>query len=92
MKYYDWDELKNAELKNERHVCFEDIMEAIANEKQLDDTAHHNRIRYPGQRLLVIEVNNYAYLVPYVDNNDEIFFKTIIPSRKATKKYLKGEK
>jgi len=92
VKHYDWDELKNAQLKAERHVCFEDVWMAINENRVLDNTAHHDQIRYPHQRLLVVEINNYAYVVPYVEDNEKIFFKTIIPDRKATKKYMKGEK
>ena len=54
----------------------------------LDDYAHPNRQRYAGQRIMVIGFDNYAYLVPYAENEEELFLKTIIPSRKATEKYL----
>ena len=54
----------------------------------LDDYAHPNQKAYPGQRIMVIGIDNYAYLVPYVENEEELFLKTIIPSRKATQKYL----
>jgi hypothetical protein len=57
----------------------------------LDDICHHNQADYPNQRILIIKINNYAFLVPYVETEKEIFLKTIIPSRKATKKYLLGE-
>ena len=57
----------------------------------LDDYSHPNQQNYPGQRIMVIGVDNYAYLVPYVETEDELFLKTIIPSRKATEKYF-GEK
>jgi len=35
-----------------------------------------------------LDIGNYAYLVPFVETESEIFLKTIIPSRKATRKYL----
>ncbi len=54
----------------------------------LDDSIHPNQEKYPNQRLLIVKIKNYAYLVPYVETNTEIFLKTIIPSRKATKQYL----
>jgi hypothetical protein len=57
----------------------------------LDDIEHPNEAKYPNQRVLVVEVDGYAYLVPYVESDDEIFLKTVIPSRKATKQYLGGE-
>jgi len=49
---------------------------------------HKNQVRYPGQKIYIVEINNYAYLVPFIETEREIFLKTIIPSRKATKKYL----
>ena len=57
----------------------------------LDDYQHPNQKDYPGQRIIVINIANYAYLIPYVENDEELFLKTIIPSRKVTQKYL-GEK
>lgn len=54
----------------------------------LDDLFHPNQAKYPGQRVLIVEVDAYVYLVPYVENDEEYFLKTIIPSRKATKQYL----
>ena len=63
----------------------------IEKEETLDDYMHPNQKKYPGQRIMVIGINNYAYLVPYVENDEELFLKTIIPSRKATETYL-GEK
>jgi uncharacterized DUF497 family protein len=92
VKYFDWNEIKNMYLKAERSVSFEDMQAAIEAGKMLDDVKHSNQKRYPGQRMYIIEVNSYAYLVPYIEDDTKIFFKTIIPSRKATKKYLKGGK
>ena len=76
----------------ERSVCFEDILTAIDEDRILDNLEHTNRLRYKGQRILIVELNNYAYLVPYIEDDTKIFLKTIIPSRKATKKYLQGGK
>ena len=53
--------------------------------------AHPNPEQYPGQRILVVEVNQYVYLVPYVEDDDYLFLKTIIPSRKATRDYLRQD-
>ena len=92
MKHYDWDELKNSRLKAERRVSFEDVLAAIDDNRLLDDLEHPNKGRYPGQRELVINLDDYVYLVPYVEDDEKIFLKTIIPSRKATKQYLKGDK
>jgi len=91
VKYFEWDELKNARLLSERGISFEDVQTAIENGKVLSDEAHPNTNKYPNQKMLIIEINNYAYLVPYVEDEMKIFFKTIVPSRKATKEYLKNK-
>lgn len=88
MKLIDWDELKNIQLKTERNVCFEDVQTALEESRLLAEEAHINPKRYPNQRLFVVNINNYAYLVPYVEDETKLFLKTIIPSRKATKQYL----
>ena len=92
MKYIDWDELKNAKLKAERGICFEDVVTAIEEHRILAILAHHNTQRYQHQKLMIVEIEDYAYLVPYVEDEYKLFLKTIIPSRKATKEYLRGEK
>ncbi len=92
MKYIDWDELKNAVLKVERDVCFEDVITAIDEGRLLANVQHSNKKRYPNQKLYVVEISNYVYLVPYVEDDEKVFLKTIIPSRKATKIYLRGGK
>ena len=78
-------------LKASRGICFEDMVFHIERGDILDDYLHPNQQEYPEQRIMVIAFNNYAYLVPYVENEEELFLKTIIPSRKATRRYL-GEK
>lgn len=78
-------------LKESRGICFEDVVLYIEKGDILDDYQHPNQQRYPDQSIMVIGVNNYAYLVPYAENEDEIFLKTIIPSRKATEKYFGGK-
>lgn len=90
MKYIDWDELKNTKLKAEREVCFEDVLTAIDEGRILSNEEHSNQKRYSGQKMFIVEINNYAYLVPYTEDDEKKFLKTIIPSRKATKKYLRG--
>ena len=92
MQYFDWDENKNKILIKERGISFQEIKIAIENHKVLDNYNHPNQERYPGQKIMAVEINNYVYLVPYVKNGEKIFLKTIIPSRKATKKYLGGRK
>jgi uncharacterized DUF497 family protein len=90
MKTYAWNSDKNNLLKEDRGISFEDIVLNINLGNELDIYDHPNQERYPGQKISVVLVESYAYLVPFVDNKDEIFLKTIIPSRKATK-YYSGE-
>lgn len=88
MKYLDWDEEKNQTLKKERDVSFEDVIIAIELGGVLDIIEHPNPKKYPNQKVLVINIGNYVYLVPFVEDNEKYFLKTIFPSRKMTKKYL----
>ena len=89
MKPFEWDEDKNRWLKEERGVSFEQIVFSIANGNLLDVIRHPNQAKYRGQRLYVVEVENYAYLVPYVEEKEFIFLITLFPSRKYTKRYLR---
>jgi len=90
MKQINWNAEKNQQLMSERGVSFEDVLFALQSGGLLDDGPHPNRDIHPNQRLFVVRVDDYAWLVPYVENDREIFLKTIIPSRKATKKFLRG--
>jgi hypothetical protein len=91
MKNINWNIEKSVAIKASRGICFEDVVFFIERGEILDDYLHPNQKAYPGQRIMVISVANYVYLVPYVENEDELFLKTIIPSRKASQLYL-GEK
>jgi uncharacterized DUF497 family protein len=88
VKRFNWNSDKGEQLRQERGISFEEILFHIECGDILDILEHPNPQRYAGQRILVMAVNEYAYLVPYVEDNDEVFLKTIIPSRKATRKYL----
>ncbi len=88
MKYFDWNEEKNEQLKMDRQLGFEDVITAINENRILEKSPHPNQKKYPNQQIYVVEIGNYAYIVPCVEDDEKIFFKTIIPSRKATKKYL----
>ena len=88
MKLYNWNNDKNELLRKNRGICFEDIILYMDKGFLIDDIVHSNQDKYPGQRMLVVDIEEYIYLVPYVESEDELFMKTIIPSRKATKKYL----
>ena len=84
---------KNEILKSQRDISFEDIILALENGYLLDDMEHPNKGKYPNQNIFIIlvEIKNYVYLVPYVEDNKTIFLKTIIPSRKMNKKYNKKD-
>ena len=88
MKPISWNSTKNQQLISERGISFEDIVFYLQQGALLDDVEHPNSDKYPGQRMFVINIDDYVYLVPYVENTKEIFLKTVIPSRKATKAYL----
>jgi len=87
MKIFNWSDAKNESLKLERNISFEEIVAAISS-SLLDIIEHPNQDRYPNQRIFIVKIDNYVWLVPFVEDEDQIFLKTIIPSRKATKKYL----
>lgn len=88
MKSINWNTEKSVALKASRGICFEDVVFFIERGDILDDCLHPNQKDYPGQRIMVINIDNYVYLIPYVENDEELFLKTIIPSRKATQRYL----
>ena len=92
MKPFRWNPEKNDSLKNGRGVSFESIVVAVESGDLLDIVSHPNQARYPKQRVMIVAVENYACLVPFVEEEDHYFLKTVIPSRKATRNYLqKGE-
>ncbi len=88
MKYFAWDDAKNARLRAERDIGFEDVVFHVERGDLLDILAHPNPERYAGQRIFVVRRDDYVYLVPFVEDEDYVVLKTIIPSRKATKRYL----
>ncbi len=90
MKIFLWNEEKNALLKAERQISFEEILLYIEMGFLLDVLEHPDQEKYEGQKIFVVQVDEYVYLVPFVETEREIFLKTIIPSRKATRRYLKG--
>lgn len=88
MKHYAWDPEKNERLKRERGISFEEVVFHIEAGDEVDLFEHPNQQRYPGQKISVVLIEGFAYLVPFVETQSEFFLKTIIPSRKATKHYL----
>ena len=91
MKYFAWDDAKNAKLRKERCIVFEDVVFHIERGDLLDILEHPNPDRYAGQRIFVVRREDYVYLVRFVEDEHTVFLKTIIPSRKATKEYLGEE-
>lgn len=92
MKHYSWNSEKNLQLKAERNVSFEEVVFCIERGQLLDIVEHPNQERTEGQRIFIVNIRDYAHLVPFVETEREIFMKTIVPSRKATKKYLRGSR
>ncbi len=92
MKPVNWNSDKNMSLKSERGISFEETLVSISTGGLLDVVEHPNKERYPNQRIFVIHIRDYVYLVPFIETEKEIFLKTIIPSRSATKRYIKEAK
>lgn len=88
LKRFEWNEDKNRQLKEERDLSFEQILIAIEHDK-LIDIIPHPKIEYQHQQLLVIDIEGYIVLVPFVEDEEKIFLKTVFKSRKATKEYMK---
>jgi uncharacterized DUF497 family protein len=90
VKIFSWNQEKNRILKIERGISFEEIVLYIELGFLVDVLENPNQEKYKGQKVFVVQVEEYIFLVPFVENGNEIFLKTIIPSRKATKRYIKG--
>lgn len=88
---YRWNPDKNRTLISTRGISFDDEVNAIDAGKTVDKIAHPNSKKYPNQQIIYVSINDYVYMVPCVENKNEVFLKTIIPSRKANKKYNKKE-
>jgi len=86
-KIYNWNADKNQLLLLERGISFERVIFEISIGNELAVLEHPNQEKYPGQMILIVQVDDYVYAVPFVEIETEIFLKTIIPSRKATRKY-----
>lgn len=89
MKHFDWNKDKNQQLKARYGICFDGIVPLL---KEDDDVLavipNPNQLKYPHQKIFIVEINGYAYLIPFIEDSEKYFLKTIIPSRKATKKYI----
>jgi hypothetical protein len=90
VKYFSWSHKKNRLLQETRGISFEEIVFHIERGDVLDILEHSNQKKYSGQRIMIVDVEGYAYIVPFVEDDREVFLKTIIPSRRATRDYLGG--
>jgi hypothetical protein len=90
--HFDWNDEKNEHLKNVRNICFEQIVLHIERGDLLGTIPHPNSKKYPNQKVFIVNINDYAYFVPFIETKNVYFLKTIIPSRKATKEYIGGNK
>jgi hypothetical protein len=86
-KIYNWNADKNRMLVQDRGISFERIVFEISMGNEVAVVMHPNQDKYPGQMISVVEVDDYVYLIPFVETESEIFLKTIIPSRKATRQF-----
>ena len=91
MKPFRWNHEKNEQLKAERGISFEEAVLAIEAGGVLDVVRHPNSGKYPKQLVFIVALDGYVHLVPYIEEPEYYFLKTIIPSRKATRDYLIGE-
>lgn len=90
-KSFEWSTEKNLQLQRERGITFEEVLFHIERGDLLDVLEHPHPERFAHQRIFVVRVVDYVYLVPFVESETEVFLKTIIPSRKATRDYLKKQ-
>ncbi len=88
---FEWDDKKNEKLKKERNISFEEIVKAVASGGLVDVLYHPNRKKYPGQKLLIVNLKGYAWVVPFEERGDKLRLITAYPSRKFTKRYLRGK-
>ena len=86
-KTFNWNASKNQLLVQERGISFERIVFEISSGNELAVLEHPNQEKYLGQKILMVQVDDYVYAVPFVETETEIFLKTIVPSRKATRQY-----
>ena len=91
MLRFDWNDEKNEWLQQERGVTFPQVIHRLMHGDLLDIIDHPSPERYSNQKVLIVAIDDYAYLVPFVESSEAIFLKTIIPSRKMTKAYLRDQ-
>ena len=89
LKYFSWNPEKNENLVVERGVSVEEVAFHIERGDLLDVLERPNQERYPGPRIFIANIRAYEHPVPFIENEREMFLKTIIPNRKATDRYLR---
>ncbi|GJL71002.1 MAG: hypothetical protein NMNS01_02010 [Nitrosomonas sp.] len=90
MKQFDWDPKKNKQLIEERGISFESVIFHLKSDGLLDDIVlHSSQKKHSRQRIFIVAIEDYAYIVPYVESDNEIFLQTITLSRKATEQFLR---
>jgi len=85
----EWDADKNKKLRADRGISFLEVEKRISSDEIVDVIKHPNEDKYPGQEMILIEVNNYICVIPFIVNEGKMFLKTLFLSRKYTKKYLR---
>ncbi|HFE37242.1 MAG TPA: DUF4258 domain-containing protein [Gammaproteobacteria bacterium] len=84
----EWSFAKNTQLKQERGLCFEDVEQALSGDGFVDDLPHLNAEQYPNQRLLIVLIDHYPCVVPYIRDGNKLFLKTIYPNQKLKSLFL----
>jgi len=92
VKYLEWNPEKNEKLKQERGVGFEEIANAIVEGNILGTVPHPNQKQYKSQKIFIVELHDYAYAVPFVEDDKKIFLKTIFPNRKYTREFIEKKR
>ncbi len=87
---FDWSDEKDALLREERGIGFQDVVFHIEQGDVISITDHPNPEKYPNQKIMYVRIQHYVYMVPFIESDTKFFLKTVIPSRKATKKYLEN--
>lgn len=91
MRQISWSEQKSKELLLKRGVSFDDVLSALQDDRFLAIEEHPNRLKYPHQKILIVRLYGYVYIVPFVESNEGLFLKTIYPDRKYHAKYTRSE-
>lgn len=85
---FNYNPEKNEKLLESRGIGFQEVISRIVKNEFVDIVDHPNQLKYPLQKIYIIEIGEYAYLIPFVAIGNNIFLKTIFPCRKSTKRYL----